>query len=61
MYIGSGNALMRCVKTQGSDIEHLLAGLAKMGVAFKIEFVVSIVGMVVGFGVGFAFASGGLS
>ena len=54
LYIGSGSALMRCVSTQGSDIEHLLVGLAKMGGAFKIEFVVSIVAIVVGFGVGFA-------
>jgi hypothetical protein len=52
MYIGSGSALMRCVHTQGSDIEHLLVGLAKMGTAFKVEFIVSLVAIVVGFGVG---------
>jgi hypothetical protein len=53
LYIGSGNALMRCVQTQGSDLEHLLAGLAKMGVAFKVEFFVSVIATVVGLGVGF--------
>ena len=54
LYIGSGSALMRCVHTEGSDIEHLLAGLAKMGTAFKVEFIVSVVAIVAGFGIGFA-------
>ena len=54
LYIGSGSALLRCVSTQGSDIEHLLAGLGKMGTAFKVEFIVSLVGIVAGFGVGVA-------
>jgi hypothetical protein len=54
LYIGSGNALMRCVHTQGADIEHLLAGLARIGVAFKVEFFVSLIAIVAGFGVGFA-------
>jgi hypothetical protein len=54
LYIGSGGALLRCVSTQGNDIEHLLAGLAKMGTAFKVEFIVTLVGIVAGFSVGVA-------
>lgn len=64
LYIGSGSALLRVVHTQGNDVEHLLAGLAKMGTAFKVEFVVTIIAFVVGMSVAFTFLAalnGGMS
>jgi hypothetical protein len=55
LYIGSGSALLRVVHTQGNDVEHLLVGISKMGTAFKVEFIVTIVAMFVGAGVAFTF------
>lgn len=55
LYIGSGSALLRVVHTQGNDVDHLLVGLAKMGTAFKVEFIVTIIAFVVGIGVAATF------
>jgi hypothetical protein len=53
LYIGSGSALLRVARSQGNDVENLLDGLGRMGTAFKVEFIVSVVAIAVGIAVGF--------
>lgn len=56
LYIGAGKALGAVVRTQGSDVEHMLQALDKLANAFRLEVIMSIVGVLLGFGLGFGLA-----
>lgn len=58
-YVTSGNALQRVVDTQGDDVQHLLEGIQKLTLAFKIEAIVMAVSMMLGFIVGIVMAATG--
>lgn len=60
MYIGAGKALAKVVDTQGNDIDHMLQGLGKLGNAFMIEVITTIVSVVLGFVLGFWMAAVGV-
>lgn len=48
LYVSAGKAFRAVVETEGNDVELLMTGLNKMAGAFRIEFVLSIVGFVIG-------------
>jgi hypothetical protein len=45
--IGGGNSLARVVNTQGNDIGNMMMALSKLGTAFKIRVIASIVAAVI--------------
>jgi hypothetical protein len=45
-FMGVGNSLKMVVKTQGSDLMHMMQALDKMGSAFMVQIVCAIVGFV---------------
>lgn len=45
-FIGVGNALKNVVNTQGNDIAHMMQAVQKMGSAFLIQTIVTLVGIV---------------
>jgi hypothetical protein len=42
LYVGSGKAFKEVVRTQGNDVEHILNALQKMGKAFYIEILMTV-------------------
>lgn len=44
--IGGGSSLAHVVKTQGSDITHMMQAISKLGTAFKIRVIATIVALV---------------
>ena len=44
--IGGGNALARVVSTEGNDIGNMMMAMSKLGTAFKIRVIASLVAMV---------------
>jgi hypothetical protein len=59
LYISSGSALGRVMSSKGNDVAHLVAGLDKMGSAFRIEAIISVVAFVLGLGLGVMLVSSG--
>jgi uncharacterized membrane protein len=55
-YMGAGNSLKAVVKTQGSDVQHMIASLSKLGSAFLIDFLVGTLMFVGSFALGVALA-----
>ena len=53
--ITGGNSLAQVVNTQGMDIPHMTQAIQKLGTAFKIRVIATIVGLVLILGI-FAFA-----
>jgi hypothetical protein len=53
-FILGGNSLAAVVNTQGNDIMHMMQALSKLGTAFKIRVIVTLVGLglllLIGFG-----------
>jgi hypothetical protein len=45
-FIGVGNSLKSVVDTSGSDLMHMMQALEKMGTAFMIQIICTIVGVV---------------
>jgi ABC-type Na+ efflux pump permease subunit len=56
LYITAGQAMRDVVATQGKDVEHLMQGLDKLGSAFRLEVILTIVAVVAGFVLGMAMA-----
>jgi len=45
-FLGVGNSLKMVVQTQGNDLMHMMQALQKMGSAFMVQIVVTIIGFV---------------
>ena len=45
-FLGAGNSLKAVVETQGNDIPHMMTAVQKLGSAFFIQIVVTIIGVV---------------
>ena len=48
VFIGVAGSLKAVVVTEGNDIDHMMAALQKLGNAFLIQVVVTVVAVVVG-------------
>lgn len=46
-FILGGNALATVVNTQGMDVPHMMTAMQKLGTAFKIRVIATIVGLVI--------------
>lgn len=57
LYIASGSALRAVVDTAGNDVPLMMSGLNRLGNAFRIEAIVTIVALVGGFILGLVLAS----
>ena len=57
LYMQAGGALKKVVNTQGNDIELALEGIKKLGGAFMIEAIVTVISVVIGFVAGLAIAA----
>lgn len=44
-FVGVGNALKNVVNTRGNDVAHMMTAIEKMGSAFLIQAIVTIVGI----------------
>ena len=51
LYIGAGRSLRAVIKTQNEDIPHVLDALARLSGAFRVELIVSSIGIVGGLAV----------
>jgi len=58
LYITAGQAMRAVVATEGADVEHLMRGLDKLGSAFRLEVMLTIVAVVLGLVLGVAIAGG---
>jgi len=45
-FIGGGSSLAMVVNTQGNDIMHLMQAMTKLGNAFKMRVIITLVGVV---------------
>jgi hypothetical protein len=45
-FLGAGNSLKAVVDTQGNDIPHMMTAVQKLGSAFYIQIIVTIIGVV---------------
>ena len=61
LYITAGQAMRAVVATEGNDVEHLMRGLDKLGSAFRLEVILTIVAVVAGFVLGVVLATGNAS
>lgn len=52
-FVGVGNSLRQVVNTQGSDVMHMMQALQKLGGAFLVQSITSIIMIVLGLGIGF--------
>ncbi len=57
LYMQAGGAMKQVVSTQGNDIELMLEGVKKLGGAFMIEAIVTLVTVGIGFFAGIALAT----
>jgi hypothetical protein len=46
-FLGAGNSLRAVVDTQGNDVPHMMTAIQKLGSAFNIQIIVTVVGAVV--------------
>lgn len=44
-FLGVGNALQNVVATQGNDIQHIMEALQKMGTAFMVQIITTLIGV----------------
>ena len=44
-FVGVGNSLQNVVTTQGNDIQHIMEALQKMGTAFLVQIITTLIGV----------------